>query len=116
MPSPFHQLHSDVSGTPGAAALYRAPTRTSTSSDDASSSASSPASSSYSSGSSVRYFMEASRPRVELMRCSRCTKCVETVVSAVRLVSTDDAEASGMVRFGHNLYYCDRCARMVGYK
>lgn len=28
----------------------------------------------------------------------------------------DDASASGMVRFGHNLYYCDRCARMVGYK
>jgi hypothetical protein len=31
-------------------------------------------------------------------------------------VSADDASASGMVKFGHNLYYCDRCAKMVGYK
>ena len=63
---------------------------------------------------------EAPQPRVEVLRCSRCAKCVETVTtgrgSDSRRVSADDASASGMVRFGHNLYYCDRCAKMVGYK
>lgn len=103
--------------------------RTSTSSD--SSSGSSSYSSSYSSGYNYydaaaqqqRYSMDQAQPRVEVMRCSRCAKCVETITSSaraadgdVRRVSTDDASASGMVRFGHNLYYCDRCARMVGYK
>lgn len=61
-----------------------------------------------------------SRPSVQLMRCSRCAKCVETISQlssdGLRRVSTDDASASGMVRWGHNLYYCDRCAAMVGYK
>ncbi|PMD34470.1 hypothetical protein L207DRAFT_437426 [Hyaloscypha variabilis F] len=65
--------------------------------------------------------MDQAQPRVEVMRCSRCAKCVETITSSraadgERRVSNDDASASGMVRFGHNLYYCDRCARMVGYK
>ncbi|KAH8815947.1 hypothetical protein F5884DRAFT_638371, partial [Xylogone sp. PMI_703] len=76
-------------------------------------------SSSGSSGSgSVRYSAESTRPHVEIMRCSRCAKSVETIsysTSDGRRVSSDDARASGMVRFGHNLYYCDRCARMVGY-
>jgi hypothetical protein len=101
--------------------------RTSTSSD--SSSGSSSYSSSYSSSGynyydsaqqQTRYSMDAAQPRVEVMRCSRCAKSVETITSArtddTRRVSSDDASASGMVRFGHNLYYCDRCARMVGYK
>ncbi|EDO04893.1 predicted protein [Sclerotinia sclerotiorum 1980 UF-70] len=76
-------------------------------------------SSSTSSSSSSSYSME---PRVEVMRCSRCAKTVETISTMqyhgneLRRVSTDDASASGMVRFGHNLYYCDRCAKMVGYK
>ncbi|PQE18190.1 hypothetical protein CJF30_00009356 [Rutstroemia sp. NJR-2017a BBW] len=69
---------------------------------------------------SMDYLQQQSR--VEVMRCSRCAKCVETISTVqyqgneLRRVSTDDASASGMVRFGHNLYYCDRCARMVGYK
>ncbi|KAK2630362.1 hypothetical protein QTJ16_001182 [Diplocarpon rosae] len=115
MPSPYHrQLQSDAACSSSTATIYRPSTRTSTSSDSSSSSS---ASGSYFSESSMRYFTPASRPRVEVMRCSRCTKCVETIVS-VRSGSSseDDAQASGMVRFGHNLYYCDRCARMVGYK
>ncbi len=100
--------------------------RTSASSESSSSSSSSSSSrpSSYSSylDQTVRYSMDsAATPRVEVMRCSRCAKCVEAIISSsrgsdVRRVSADDAMASGMVRFGHNLYYCERCARMVGYK
>jgi hypothetical protein len=105
--------------------------RTSNSSDSSNSSgASSYNSSSYNSSSytysyadsqQARYSMDQSQPRVEVMRCSRCAKCVETITNSrsgddFRRISTDDASASGMVRFGHNLYYCDRCARIVGYK
>jgi hypothetical protein len=93
--------------------------RSSTSSD---SSASSSASSSYYNESYGRGSLDSrhAAPRVETLRCSRCAKCVETVVSPasdgeLRRVNSDDAYASGMVRFGHNLYYCERCARMVGY-
>jgi uncharacterized protein with PIN domain len=46
---------------------------------------------------------------VEVLRCLRCARSVETT-------STDDASASGMVRIAHNLYYCNRCAKMTGYK
>jgi uncharacterized protein with PIN domain len=45
---------------------------------------------------------------VEVLRCLRCARSVETT-------STDDASASGMVRIGTNIYYCQRCAKMVGY-
>jgi len=31
------------------------------------------------------------------------------------MMSTDDASAVGMVRIGFNLYYCNWCAKMVGY-
>jgi len=98
-------------------------TRSSTSSDSSSSSCSSSSSGYY--DSSYLQSVESQQPRVETLRCSRCAKCVETIVSgrsgsgsgnSLRRVSTDDASASGMVRFGHNLYYCDRCAKMVGYK
>lgn len=57
----------------------------------------------------------ATQPRVEVMRCSRCTKSVEAITSTDS-ISPNDLSANGMVRFGHNLYYCDRCAKMVGYK
>ncbi|KAH6667837.1 hypothetical protein B0J14DRAFT_489040 [Halenospora varia] len=75
---------------------------------------------SYTSRSSVDSSSRQSMPRVETLRCSRCAKCVETVVSTrsngeLRGASTGDASASGMVKFGHNLYYCERCAKMVGY-
>ncbi|CAG8961441.1 hypothetical protein HYFRA_00013891 [Hymenoscyphus fraxineus] len=76
--------------------------RSSTSSDSSSSS------SSFSSMDSRSY-----APRVETLRCSRCAKCVETVISSSRSpVTSEDALANGMVQFGHNLYYCERCARM----
>ncbi|KAH7360286.1 hypothetical protein BKA65DRAFT_181791 [Rhexocercosporidium sp. MPI-PUGE-AT-0058] len=120
MSSRYYQLQNEAtSSTP-----HRPSNRTSTSSDSSSSTSSSGSSSyssSYADSAATRYSMDASQPRVEVMRCSRCAKCVETVISArgggeLRRVSTDDAQASGMVRFGHNLYYCDRCAKMVGYK
>jgi uncharacterized protein with PIN domain len=46
---------------------------------------------------------------VEVLRCLRCARSVETT-------STDDVSSTGMVRIGTNIYYCDRCAKMVGYK
>lgn len=46
---------------------------------------------------------------VEVLRCMRCARSVEAT-------STDDASSMGMVRISHNLYYCERCAKMVGYK
>ncbi|KUJ10954.1 uncharacterized protein LY89DRAFT_543806, partial [Mollisia scopiformis] len=86
------------------------------SSDSSSYSSSSSSSSSYSSSYTEpkRYSMDSQvQPRVEILRCSRCAKCVETIVTSR---GGEDASSSGMVKFGHNLYYCDRCARMVGYK
>ena len=86
-----------------------------------SSSASSSSTSSLS--SSPRYALERGQQEtttVEIMRCSRCAKTVEAIgrksSDGTIRVSSSDACASGMVRFGHNLYYCDRCARLVGYK
>ena len=46
---------------------------------------------------------------VEVLRCLRCARAVE-------ITSTDDLRSSGMVRIGTNIYYCERCAKMVGYK
>ncbi|KAH8659732.1 hypothetical protein BGZ61DRAFT_370124 [Ilyonectria robusta] len=46
---------------------------------------------------------------VEVLRCMRCARSVEAT-------STDDISSMGMVRIAHNLYYCERCAKMVGYK
>jgi hypothetical protein len=40
------------------------------------------------------------------MRCAR----------SVEATSTDDISSTGMVRISHGLYYCERCAKMVGYK
>jgi hypothetical protein len=86
-------------------------------------STSSSSSSTSSLNSSPRYAMERGRQEtttVEIMRCSRCAKTVEAIArrssDGTTRVSSSDASASGMVRFGHNLYYCDRCARLVGYK
>jgi uncharacterized protein with PIN domain len=64
------------------------------------------------SSSGYRISMDAAqRPvaSVEILRCMRCARAVEAT-------STDDASSMGMVRIAHNLYYCDRCAKMVGYK
>src|SRR3569833_872658 len=67
--------------------------------------------SSSSGGSSYRHSMDSvQRPvvQVEVLRCMRCARAVE-------MVSTDDPSSSGMVRVGHNIYYCHRCAKLVGY-
>ncbi|KAJ0297589.1 hypothetical protein COL5a_009819 [Colletotrichum fioriniae] len=65
-----------------------------------------------SASSSYRHSMDSiSRPvaSVEVLRCLRCARSVEAT-------STDDSSSTGMVRIAHNLYYCERCAKMVGYK
>lgn len=107
MSSRFLQIQNEAAYS-SRSSSPRSQSRTSTSSETSSTS------SSYSySEERPRYSMDPStQPRVEVLRCSRCAKSVETVTTG----SSDDASANGMVRFGHNLYYCDRCARMVGYK
>ncbi|EPE32781.1 hypothetical protein GLAREA_07915 [Glarea lozoyensis ATCC 20868] len=115
---------SSSSSSSSSQRLHRPQPHTTTGYSDRSStsSESSSASSSYYSDPYARASLDSrqSAPRVETLRCSRCAKCVETVVSPthggeLRRVNSEDAVASGMVRFGHNLYYCERCARMVGY-
>ncbi|KAH8595979.1 hypothetical protein B0O99DRAFT_147039 [Bisporella sp. PMI_857] len=90
----------------------------SSSSDSTSTSSSSTSSSSTSSYNynSPRYSM-GQAPVVRTLRCSRCAKCVEVVSNGQSSrVSSSELSASGMVSFGTNLYYCDRCAKMVGYR
>ena len=50
------------------------------------------------------------RPAVHVatIRCLRCARAEE-------MTSTDDPSLSGMVQIGTNIYYCNRCAKMVGY-
>ncbi|KAK0392079.1 hypothetical protein NLU13_1577 [Sarocladium strictum] len=77
----------------------------SSSSSDSDSSSSAPA-------TGYRYSMDSvQRPiaSVEVLRCMRCARSVEAT-------STDDVSSTGMVRISHGLYYCERCAKMVGYK
>lgn len=45
---------------------------------------------------------------VQILRCMRCARAAE-------MTTTDDASTAGMVRVSHGLYYCDRCAKSVGY-
>ena len=45
---------------------------------------------------------------VKVLRCMRCAKMQEAT-------STDDIAATGMVRIGEGIYYCQRCAKSVGY-
>jgi len=90
-----------------------------TSTDDPSLSASSafstcdldlPSSSSTASGTVRRSMESATRPpaHVAVLRCMRCARAEE-------MTSTDDPSLSGMIRIGTNIYYCNRCAKMVGY-
>ncbi|KAL2191665.1 hypothetical protein L209DRAFT_761315 [Thermothelomyces heterothallicus CBS 203.75] len=98
---------------------------TSTSSSSSSSSSSSPSSSSSSYSASdpdlpssdtmnsttVRQSVDStSRPTVHVavIRCLRCARAEE-------ITSTDDPSLFGMVQIGTNIYYCNRCAKMVGY-
>ncbi|KAE8445357.1 hypothetical protein EG329_013479 [Mollisiaceae sp. DMI_Dod_QoI] len=121
MSSRFFQLQTEAAYSSRSASPSPSPHRPKSTSSQynsrsSTSSESSSGSSSYSSSYSEpqRYSMDsATQPRVEVLRCSRCAKCVETIVTSR---GGEDASASGMVKFGHNLYYCDRCARMVGYK
>lgn len=46
---------------------------------------------------------------IAILRCLRCAREVEAT-------TTDDASDTGMVRIGTNIYYCQRCAKMVGYR
>ena len=52
---------------------------------------------------------------VKDLRCFPCIMSVEAI-SKNGSVSSDEVCASGMVKFGHNLYYCNRCSKIVGYK
>lgn len=65
-----------------------------------------------SSSSGYRYSMDSTAQgpiaSVQILRCMRCARSAETT-------STDDASTAGMVRVSHGLYYCDRCAKMVGF-
>ncbi|KAM5356443.1 hypothetical protein ACJ41O_003089 [Fusarium nematophilum] len=77
-----------------------------------SSASSTPSSDSDSSSTSYRHSMDSVTlpiASVEVLRCMRCARSVEAT-------STDDLSSMGMVRIAHNLYYCERCAKMVGYK
>ncbi|EDO65256.1 hypothetical protein GE21DRAFT_7268 [Neurospora crassa] len=64
-----------------------------------------------SSTSSVRHSMDSTQPivSVEVLRCLRCARAEE-------ITSTDDPSSMGMVQIGTNIYYCNRCAKMTGYK
>jgi uncharacterized protein with PIN domain len=45
---------------------------------------------------------------LEFARCSRCKRSLS--------VDSDAPSSSQAVKVGTNLYYCKRCASMVGYK
>ena len=67
-------------------------------------------SSSSGSSSDLSCGMDVRQPvaSVKVLRCMRCAKMQEAT-------STDDAAACGMVRIGEGIYYCQRCAKSVGY-
>ena len=67
-------------------------------------------SSSSGSSSSLSSVMDVHQPvaSVQVLRCMRCAKMQEAT-------STDDIAACGMVRIGEGIYYCERCAKSVGY-
>ncbi|KGQ05659.1 hypothetical protein BBAD15_g9089 [Beauveria bassiana D1-5] len=66
-------------------------------------------SSSSTSSTTAAFTMDPPSVSVQVLRCMRCARAVETT-------TTDDISAAGMVRISHNLYYCERCAKTVGYK
>jgi len=47
--------------------------------------------------------------QVAVIRCLRCARAEE-------YTTTDDPTSLGMVQIGTNIYYCNRCAKIVGYK
>ncbi|KAK4226862.1 hypothetical protein QBC38DRAFT_214015 [Podospora fimiseda] len=60
-------------------------------------------------GSSTRHSMDRPVAQVAIIRCLRCARAEEST-------STDDPSSLGMVQIGTNIYYCNRCAKIVGYK
>lgn len=46
---------------------------------------------------------------IKVLRCMRCARSVEAT-------STDDVRSLGMLRIGYNLYYCEQCAKIVGFE
>jgi hypothetical protein len=46
--------------------------------------------------------------QVAIIRCLRCARAEE-------ITSTDDPSTYGMIQIGTNIYYCTRCANLVGY-
>lgn len=46
---------------------------------------------------------------VKVLYCMRCARSSEAT-------STDDAGSLGMLKIGHNLYYCEKCAKIVGFE
>jgi len=61
--------------------------------------------------------------RIGALRCSRCAKHVEIIfkvctddISRRASMETAMATANGTIRYGHNLYYCDRCTSIVDYE
>ena len=62
-------------------------------------------------GSAYRHSMDsAQRPSVsvQVLRCMRCARQAEAL-------TTDDLSTVGMVQVGHGIFYCHRCAKLVGY-
>ncbi|KAA6415615.1 MAG: hypothetical protein FRX48_00331 [Lasallia pustulata] len=45
---------------------------------------------------------------LDIVRCSRCQRSLS--------VDTASTSSGGLVRFGTNSYYCNRCATLVGFK
>lgn len=53
--------------------------------------------------------MERPVASIEVIRCFKCARSVE-------MTSTDEPTMYGMVTVGTGIFYCQRCARSVGYK
>lgn len=45
---------------------------------------------------------------LDVVRCSRCQRSLS--------IDTGSTSSGGVVRFGTNSYYCNRCATLVGFK
>lgn len=69
-----------------------------------------------SSGDSHSSAGDSATEYVQLIRCSRCQRYLSSGTFNRILSNGWSTNGSGMVRFGHNLYYCARCASMVGLK
>lgn len=53
-------------------------------------------------------YQPVAKATVRQVTCLRCRRYAE-------MTSTDDVGIYGIVRIGHNLYYCPRCAEATGH-